>query len=809
MTKLFSILSGLCVLFGCATASGERVPQFIDDNGMFVAEPAQQMADVPLPRPNRSARQIASRRGPSEPVKCRLVDYVDCTASKTHDFKDDGQSRVLDLPGGRFRVTAAPKGFELKWFQYTISSANKAGRPHLLVLESPNDRERYTTASVTTPKDAPWSPPFTGVEKEPLDGFSLYQSPFWYEPDVGLNVYTGRELPIDNKPFRWHLIFYPKAANVWLTISSSGWQRDKHETSGGAVSKIWVFEILDDLGKCAPKIETPTEGRQRHIGIYTTHPWYFISHYGVPPVTKAQRRQSLENLCDLMRFCGLNLIEFNAVNGSDRSSRAWFPGSFYRQCGTDAHGKMDTSKYPELPVDLLSELPDVAAKRGIDIVPVLTSLTIPDRRNLGDKPNKYGFSKHSVQRPADPNTKPLVFDQHVPDPLRPETQKWLIDRLVEMARRSRRHANIVGIGFRVNGKIGTCYTSGEDKSSGETKVVDASQVGYTRWHLQQFRKDTKLQVPLESLAAYEWLKADPTRWDKWLDWRCRRTHRFWLRVRDAVRRVRSDFKLYVLTDLPAEVLGTNIIWPGPGAESATDASLDLLRAHGFDPRMFQDEEGIVIQRVMMADMERLFSKWGPPWGSNPEHYRDFHEQEEVARWYRAPAGAAVEIYHSYWEEAFHPLGEFGWLPKQGGIRTATGTAYGRAFYRPMSFALRADNCDTIVLNGWQRPVLGHEHDLRQFAQAMRALPIAEPKPLKTAPAGPKISAARYGDRLGVINDQNEPVRLTITLDKPLAAGKRLCDVANGQILIDSDAPRRSSFRIDLLKYEVRTLVVRP
>ena len=809
MTKRVSMLGCLFVLVGCAPVLGEAPVHYIDDEGVFVAVPARQMADVVLPDPNRTASEVAARRDSSRPVRCRLVDYVDCTAAETHEFKDDGASRVRDLPGGRFRVTAPPKGFELKWFQYSMRTADKAGRPHLLVLESPNDRERYTTASVTMPKDAPWSPPYTGAEKEPLDGFSLYQSPFWYEPDVGLNVYTGRELPIDNKPFRWHLIFYPKPAKVWVTISSSGWQRDKHELDGGAVSKIWLFEILDDLGERAPKIDAPAKGRRRHLGIYTTHPWYFISHYGVPPITKAQRRQSLESLCDLMQFCGLNLIEFNAVNGSDRAGRAWFPGSFYPQCGTDAHGDMDVSKYPELSVDLLSELPEVAAQHGIDIVPVLTSLTIPDRRNLGDTPNAYGFSKRSVQMPADPSTRPLVFNQHVPDPLRPETQKWLIDRLIEIARRSRRHSNIVGIGFRVNGKIGTCYTSGEDKSSGKTKVVDASQVGYSRWHLQQFRKDTKLEVPLESLAAYEWLKADAARWDKWLDWRCRRMHTFWLRARDAVRRVRYDFKLYALTDLPCEVPGTNVLWPGPGAENAAEISLDLLRAHGLDPRMFKKDEGIIIQRVMMADQERLFSKWGPPWGSNPERYRDFHEQDEVARWYRSPAGAAVEVYHSYWEEAYHPLGEFGWLPGKGGMRTATGMARGRAFYRPMSFALRADDCDTMVLNGWQRPVLGHEHDLRRFAQAMRALPVAEPLLVKTAPAGPGIHAAWYGDRLGVINDRSEPVRLTITLNQPLPAGKRLCDVVNGQDFLDSDAAQRSRFQINLLEYEVRTLTVRP
>jgi hypothetical protein len=805
MTKLVSILSCWFVLVGCAPAFGDSV-HFIDDEGVFVAAPS---ADAPLPEPNRSREDIQSLRGSGKPVRCRLIDYVDCTTGDTHDFTDDGESRVLDLPGGKFRVTSRPSGFELKWFQYTVATADKAGRPHLIVLESPNDRERYTTASITMPEGAAWSPPYEGEEKHDLNGFGLYQSPFWLDKDVGLNVYTGRELPIDNKAFRWHFVCYPKSAKVWLTISSSGWNREKDDRIGGAVSKIWVFEVIDDLGDRTPAIDPPDEGKERYFGIYTTHPWYFISHYGVPPITKAQRKQSLEKLCDLMKFCGMNFMEFNAINGSDRSGRAWFPGSHYPQCGTDPDGRTDLEKYPELPVDLLTELPPVAAERGIDIVPVLTSLTVPGLRDLGDKPNKYGFSKASIQLPADPNTNPQVFHTYVPDPLRPETQKWLTDQVIQIARRSRQQSNIVGIGFRVNGKIGTCYTSGEDKSSGETKVVDATKMGYTRWHLQQFRKDTKLDVPMDSLEAYNWLKADAGRWDKWLDWRCRRTHDFWLRVRDAVRRVRSDFQLYVLTDLPSEVPGTNITWPGLDAPDAAQVSLDLLRGHGFDPRMFKDEEGIVIQRIMMADMERLFGKWGPPWGSNPSRYRDFHEQDEVAGWYRTSAGAAVEVYRTYWEEAYHPLGEFGWLPEKGGMRTATGTPKGRAFYRPMAYALRTDNCDTMVLTGWQRPNLGHEHDLRRFAQAMRALPATDPRPVKTVPADAKIAAGWYGDRLGIINDRPQPVKVRITLEKPLAPGKKLVDVANGNVLIEGDADQRSSFRINLLEYEIRTLVVRP
>ncbi len=764
----------------------------IDDEGVFLATAGGGDEAWPLPKPNRPLDTIIERRGFAPPVTCRLIDFVNCAEAGTHAFTDDGQSRVLDLPGGRFRVTAAPRGFDLKWFAYIINTADRAGQPHLLVVETPNDRERYTTVSLTVPGGEPWSPPYAGQEKVKTNAMEISQEPLWYEPDVGLNVYTGRDLPLDGKPFLLHYLFYPKTKRLKLTVSSSGWAKPITEETGGAVSRIWVFEILDPLRERLPVIEPPAGGRQRRVGVYTTHPWYFLAHYGIPPHTTGQRRRSLENLCDTLAFCGMNLIEFNAINGSDRAGRAWYPGSYYKQLGAD----------------LLAELPPVAAKRGIDLVPVVTSVTAPGKIN-GNRANQYGFSEMSFQKHADPKADPRAFENRPPDPLRPETQAWLIRHLVEIAQGCKNHRNVIGIGFRVNGKIGTCYISGEDKSGPETRVFSAEEVGYSTWNLSQFSRETRLRVPADSMAAYKWLKADAERWDKWLDFRCRRTRAFWLKARDAIRKIRPDWTLYVLCDLPAEVLATNVLWPGPDAPDAENVTRDLLRAHGYDPRLYNRDDGIIIQRVMMVDMERYWSKWGPPWGSNPTRYRDFHEQDFLAGWYRTPAGAATELYHTYWEEPFHPDGEFGPDGKGFGMRTGTATARGRAFHRPATFSLRAANCDTIVLTGWERPILGHEHDLRRFCQAIRALPVAGSRPLPTAPAKPRIIAARYTNRIGVINDTPKPERVTVTLDQPIRQGRQLRDVATGFVLIDATAARREAFAIEMEGYDVRTLVIEP
>jgi len=103
--------------------------------------------------------------------------------------------------------------------------------------------------------------------------------------------------------------------------------------------------------------------------------------------------------------------------------------------------------------------------------------------------------------------------------------------------------------------------------------------------------------------------------------------------------------------------------------------------------------------------------------------------------------------------------------------------------------------------------MGHEHDLRRFCQAVRALPIGESIPLKTTPADPKVSAARYADRIGIINDRGTAADVTVMLDRPLPTGKHLYDVATKHVLIETESSNRGSFTIWVEGYDTRTVAV--
>jgi hypothetical protein len=763
----------------------------IDNHGVYFTDP-EEHGDVPLPDVAIDLTQRFGRALPGLPVRVRLVDAIDCT-KKDHEFNDADRpepfrpnppSRLMEIGGKTFRVTASPMrdGFDCMHFWYMAKTKPEPGKAHLLVAESINDRERYTSIAITHPQDSSWAAPF---QDEPLVSGDC-QEPYCFHPDVGLETYTGREYKVDGKPFNIYMMFYPKTEKAKITVASEGWYLSKDENSGGAVSRFWIYEVLDPIPERRPEMEIRRDFPERKIGIYMTHPWFFYSHYGVPARTVEQRTMSLQHMVDHMKFCGFNWIEYNVINGSDRASVAWYPDSeFYEQlCG-----------------DLLSELSPVAEREDIGVLPVLTSIRAPkEPHQLPDSGDEgpYGFSKESFQLNAHGGYS-LAFNNAQPDPLRPEVQAYLIRIMEEIASKAAPHRAIKGLGFRVSGKIGLCYTAHQGSDYG------AKKSGYSDWDLAEFQKDTGIEVPKgDPGRAYNWLRERPDEWDKWIAFRCKRTREFWLRVRDAIRKYRPDWNLYVKTVLPSEVPGTNIEWVEQGF-----SPLDLIRHHGCDPRMFRQDEGIVIERTMMVDENRYFSRsrWLPPDGANHDAYKEFHFQPELATLYRGRLGNAVEIYHNYWEEHFHPDVQYG--GPADGFRTHTATGPGRSYYETLTWSLKNGNVDLIALMGWERPTLGHEHDLREFSQAFRALPKVASRPFdgQVKPVNPKLWVRWFTDRLAVLNDSENPEEVTLTFKEPLPEGAKLVDVARGvqNVVVGDD--NKIQVSLDLEPWSLRTLVI--
>lgn len=368
-----------------------------------------------------------------------------------------------------------------------------------------------------------------------------------------------------------------------------------------------------------------------------------------------------------------------------------------------------------------------------------------------------------------------------------------------------KHKNVPAVGFRVNGKIGICYVGFEADKCGQ-------DTGYSEWDISEFERDTGTKVPRQQPTSYSWLRENV--WEEWLDWRCKRTREFWLKVRDLVRSYREDLKLMVACDLPSETPGYNIEWVNGVSPR------ELMRHHGYDPELFRQDEGIVIQRGMMIASDRFFGKWGVPLGTNAWAHKAFNYAEGVVECYETPSGQSVEFYHNYWEEVPHPDPQYGPV-----MRTATAAPLDQFYFEPATYSLRKANVGTMAYMGWERASIGHEHELRRWARTFLAIPYVSPRDfdgivevLSVTPGAkylkpevPDIWVKWFDNRLVVLNDTGDCKSLRLTIPKPLPKGSCVFDFAAKRILLT--APKKPTNKIvldiELFEHDLHTLGILP
>lgn len=773
---------------GKALLSGGVTYRPIDESGVFYYQDSHTIG-CPMPDPGIDLKSALERNGYHGVIRCKLVDFVDCSGTD-HGFTESGGSRVLKLGSDLYRVTA-PAG-KLGWFAYQLATNPRPGKPHLVVCQLINDRERYTTVTCNQAENTTWAAPYEGEEKY----IPKNQEGNTWRCDVGAAVYTGREYYCDGAPYTFSMLFYPKSDRAKITISHRADEVEFDELNGAAVARIWMFDILDPLPPAISKPAKKFDKDERKVALYIPHPWFLYSQFGLPCRTREQRIQSMEETVRYLKFCGFNQLQLHIINGSDRATNAWY----------------DSKLYPNLEGNIFEELLPIAEREGIEIVPIVAPLISPFNSKPADapaEPNKHGWSKDSCLLDREGEDYTRAFGGPVPNPLRPEVQDWQLECFREILDRCAKSPAVPAVGFRVNGKIGLCFTGEQYNRCGQDG-------GYNEWMIDQFVKDTGIEVPKLEPTAYEYIKENC--WDEWLQWRCVRTRDFWLKCRDFIRSYRADLKFIAACDLPSETPGYNIEWP-----SGEYTIRDLFRHHGYDPELFKNDEGVWIQRGMMVASDRYwYSSWFP-YEKNAYAHKMFNYAPGVAESYDVPDSSSVELYHNYWEEDPHPDPQYGPV-----MRTATPVAYKHFFYEPAVYSLRKVNVDRIAFMGWERACAGHEHDIRRFARAFRAIPKGDPSdfrgkldvlsngpqvPEDELPYGYKkpepdvLQAAWYGDKLTIINDTFCSRQLRVTLDRPIKKGESVIEHGSGNVIYTATADGIAQFTMNMSPFDLQVLSI--
>ena len=253
--QLTTAVSAIPILLSLVVAASAKPPRPVDD-----AKLAEIVAKAPSP-PHKVELGL----------KTRLIDFIDCAdGNDPHDFLDQGTSKVVSGPAGRYRVTAAHRH---AFFSYAYRSAGR-DKPVLLLIEYPDDAPRVISFMTHDSMRATL----------PNTSFSI---------ETG--VYTGPPMPTTGKMQYFPIIAWPQ--DDWSPIIVLNFGRCG---GAGAASRIWVYAIdeMPPLDVTAPDAANP-----RKLDAF--FPLAFLAErdtFG----WKSPR--SIEHMADYFRLIGVNRV---------------------------------------------------------------------------------------------------------------------------------------------------------------------------------------------------------------------------------------------------------------------------------------------------------------------------------------------------------------------------------------------------------------------------------------------------------------------------------------------------------------------
>ena len=555
---------------------------------VVVRLPAAEDLPRSVPAPDGAGLWLASefltgpaargRSGSVDAVPCRLVDAVDCTKTD-HGYWENAPATVEELaPGRRFRCVGPQDKVTqvrlrrkrehkaLAAFSYRLECKPRP-TPHLVVVESINDAERYLEVAIDHPRDS-------------RPAAHLAASGCGRREAIHLSVtYTGREYSTDAAVFRQAFMIFPKTDAVEVAIS--GTARGRYpDAKPAAVSRIEVYEVAAPLARLANPLMLPEGQPQRTVSIFFPAVHNLFEKYGFTYGSAQSRASTLRLFVEYMRFMGVNRFEFRPFLLSER---ALFKTDKFEQSGD---------------LDIFAEALPIMGEAGIQVVPRVMYLH-SYHKLLEDDPENF-------QHSADGKVQAFGREGPIPDPLRPPVQKVVLDSIQAFLDACEGHDNVPSVGFDTS--IGGLYWN---------RRAPTSHTGYSQWNVAQFAKDTGTALPggLDTpKQRFDWLKAHG--WDRWITWRCRRWHAFVAKIRDMAQARGKTLELSVRV-MPREEFWTDKV-----------PIREIYRYTGYDPALFAGEAGIRMDYFIRINSDRYFGRpWWKPWFYDPRQPELFLSKE--------------------------------------------------------------------------------------------------------------------------------------------------------------------------------------
>lgn len=505
-----------------------------------------------------------------------LLCSIDCTDGFPADsYFENGATAVVESPVGRYRETCDEP---LTRFGYRFQIEH-TGRPHMAVINYPDDKRRYMCVN---------------------DG-TCY--------DLTTGVFTGAAYPVSGKIQRIENIFWPRWKDCSIVFMTWGFGEP------AAVQSVSIYE-LDDLPPA--KVATGQGGR-RTVGVQYEDPCGKGASEGAKTFD-----EWLERHITYLHHTGQNILVYpiNWYHGPQFPSKTQPADAFDVVVAEDRKQySRSTTHPPDWPAVLLERF----EKENLEFVGSMTLLRLGNllknmnidldsikagketynnmlwndnvQSSCGDwtaiyNARNYRENVRFQEEKKDMSGFPFAYGEKrgnfhggpMFNPLHPEVQRQILEYIEEIGVRYGKYKAFKGISINVWHATLIWFGS--------------IHAGYDDYTAALFEKETgistgvKLDDPNRFSKRYEFLtfKNHPA----WVEWRCKKIRDFICAIRDALRRGNPALTLTLNfwneTSKP-QVFG------GPNAQSQYGARVndyDFFKEGGADLLLLGKEDGIEV-----------------------------------------------------------------------------------------------------------------------------------------------------------------------------------------------------------------------
>ena len=680
-------------------------------------------------------------------VKLKLLKEFDCAKSYGLDeFCDDGKSRVVDSPLGKYRETAK-KAYSRFAYRFFVKDV---GKPHLLEVVWPDNRKFEMEVAI----DSRQGSRFHMVEN---------------------GVIAGGRYPNTNKLKKYKLIFWPthKECAVMIIAHVNRGKKGKKNAYSGAVKSIKIYRIQNSLP--AVKLSNmPMTAKQRTVGSQdedcsTFREFSTFFKPGSGPSRHIGFKRWFDGLIrryDYMNFIGQNLFSQTALYNAGTI----FPDSPISRFG------IQKSSSPDYFFDLVLYL---AAQHGIKVNFGLRFLVLPKLELLA---NKVSISDIIAGKETIRNISWNGIDEtvssHVGYPenaptyniLHPTVQNLYLSFFKDLMDRYGQYRSFNGIDllfWRIH-----CMFMGSLK------------YGYSDFTVNLFEKETGIKVPgvvpdkKRFLKRYLFLvRKNKQIREKWITWRCQKVHQFWMKVYNLIQKKKPGTKLTFQT---WGVVPRFKVWYNRASiwrRGEENSIYNNYREAGFDLNLFKAIPHLYIGNVFYPNLALgKHSYIDRDYEFSDARIKPFANSGRTAVWLEQARRETFRKAHTwgaplpnYW----FPEGRRAPYKRKGGKsnKRAGGSLWksppvmpNSDYYLEYYSKCLADwDVREITDGGIGTTTLGVEDELRDFIRAYRTLPTEYFKVFKNV--SDPVCVRYWQDRFYLVNREFYPIKVKLQFNK--------------------------------------------